>query len=311
MIELLELHELHKPNSSQQGEFLSFCILPLEDGKGGVLNNFICPLLHFPPALAQALLWYLTFAFFLAGGIQCLPPTVLWWQVCPSHPAFIPDMEGPARGNSMSLYQGTEPWGTVKLLPNHSQLMLPWKSSVHIENSRVLCGETSRVSSAGLGYHSSFVGTLEFGLQQFIKNRSCRQDLSWAVSYHLLAAVLPLSFPLCFISHTQVLFQILAWACHTFLPETSTIVLCKQCPIFIIIFIHTQAALGVVSPRKASDHPGRNSQAPQNCAKERAVNHLCILLSADRCRASSGARSAVWTLQEALLPQEIRCHRCI
>lgn len=99
--------------------------------------------------------------------------------------------------------------------------------------------------------------------------------------------------------------------CHTFLPETSTIVLCKQCPIFIIILIHTQAALGVVSPRKASDHPSRNSQAPQNCAEERAVNHLCILLSADRCRASYGARSAVWTLQEALVPREIRCHRCI
>lgn len=58
----------------------------------------------------------------------------------------------------------------------------------------------------------------------------------------------------------------------------STLVLCEQCPIFIIILIHTQAAFGVVSPCKASDHPGRNSQAPQNCAEERAVNQLCTSL---------------------------------
>lgn len=45
--------------------------------------------------------------------------------------------------------------------------------------------DTSGVSPAGPDYHFSFVGAsnrvlviVQFGLQQFLKNRSCRQDLS-------------------------------------------------------------------------------------------------------------------------------------
>lgn len=61
------------------------------------------------------------------------------------------------------------------------------------------------------------------------------------------------------------------------LPDTGILVLCKQCPIFIVTLVHAQAAVSVVSPRKACDDPGGNSQASQNCAKERAVDQSCTL----------------------------------
>lgn len=154
---------------------------------------------------------------------------------------------------------------------------------MHVEKSRGLCGETSGVSPAGLGYRSSFVGPRKRALLSLGCSGLSRTGLIGRISAELspitslqlfyLFPVPHVSFPT-----SKYCLKFLLGPCHVFfLPDMSSIVLCKQCPIFIIILIHTQAALGVVSPRKASDHPGRNSQAPQNCAEERAVNQLCIL----------------------------------
>lgn len=144
------------------------------------------------------------------------------------------------------------------------------------------------VSPAGLGYHSSFAGSSNricFSLSCGDFSRTGHVDrISAELSpIHLLAAVYlfissPPSPP-----RSSYCLKFLLGPCHVFLPDTGALVLCKQRPIFIVILIHTQAAVSVVSPRKACDHPGGDSQAPQNCAEERAVNQLCVLPSGCLC----------------------------
>lgn len=142
--------------------------------------------------------------------------------------------------------------------------------------------DTSGVSPAGPDYHSSFVGAsnralFSLGCSSFSRTGHVDRISAELSPIHPPAAVYfflfpPLSFP-----RSRYCLKFLLGPCHVFLPDTGTLVLCKQCPIFVIILVHTQAAVSVVSPRKACDHPGRNSQTPQNCVEERAVNQLCIL----------------------------------
>lgn len=224
----------------------------------------------------------MSYLCFFPGRWHPVPATRCTLVASLSEPSSIHSKHGRScKRQSMNLYQGTEPWGTVKFLPNHSQLMLPWRSSVHTKKSRVLCGETSGVSPAGLGYCSSFVGSRNRALLSLGCSSLSRAGLVDRISAELSPVT---SLQLCYLfpfphvsfPTSKYCVKFLLGPCHVFLPDTSTLVLCKQCPIFIIIFIHTQAALGVVSPRKASDHPGGNSQAPQNCTEERAVDQLCI-----------------------------------
>lgn len=167
-------------------------------------------------------------------------------------------------------------------MPSHSLLVLPGRSSVHTEKSRVVFGETSGCSAAGLGHHSSFVGSrnralLSLGCSSLSRTGPVGRisaELSPVTSWQLFYLF---PFPWVSFPTSKYWLKFLLGPCHVFLPDTSTPLLCQQCPILIIIFIHTQVALGVVSPGEASDHPGGNSQAPQNCAEERAVRQLCTL----------------------------------
>lgn len=81
MIELLELHKLHEPDKdfvpkvNRVSEFLSFPV-HWRMGKGGILNYFICPLLHFPVLLLKP--------------ISDILPLLFSWQVASSacHPLY-------------------------------------------------------------------------------------------------------------------------------------------------------------------------------------------------------------------------------
>jgi len=133
------------------------------------------------------------------------------------------------------------------------------------------------VSPSGMGYHSSFVGPssralFSLGCSSFSRMGHVERISAELSPVHIPAAVHLFLFPSLSFPRSRYCLNFLLGPCHVFLPDTGTLVLCKQCPIFIVILIHTQAAVSVVSPRKACDHPGRNSQAPQNCAEERAVN---------------------------------------
>lgn len=142
--------------------------------------------------------------------------------------------------------------------------------------------DTSGVSPAGLGYRYSFVDPSNRVLFSLGCSDVSRTGLVERISaelspVYLSAAVNSLFSPLLSLPRFRYGLKFLLGPCHVFLPDTGTFVLCKQSPIFIVILIHTQAAVSVVSPCKACDHPGRNSQAPQNCAEKRAVNQLSIL----------------------------------
>ena len=104
--------------------------------------------------------------------------------------------------------------------------------------------DTSGVSPAGLGYHSSFMGPrnrapFSLGCDNFSRTGHAYRISAELSPIHLPAAVYLFHFPPLPLPRSRYCLKFLLGPCHVFLPDPGAFVLCKQCPIFIIILIHT------------------------------------------------------------------------